>query len=105
MIRSRTMGKRFEGKSLYAASLLRNKALICVDLRTAEGQEIARDLVRQGRPRDRKLPPRAPRKWGLGYAPTCRSQSRIIMVRISGFGQDGPYVIVKPRAMASSARP
>src|SRR3954465_10852727 len=40
----RTMGKRFEGKSLYAASLLRNKSLVSLDLRKPEGQQIARQI-------------------------------------------------------------
>ena len=41
----RTMGKRFHGKSLYAASIFRNKSLISVDLRTREGQEIVSALA------------------------------------------------------------
>src|SRR6202012_5452106 len=42
----RTMGKRVNGRSLYAASIFRNKKLISVDLRLPEGQEIVRKLVR-----------------------------------------------------------
>src|SRR2546421_2253290 len=41
----RTMGKRFEDKSLYAASIFRNKSLISVDLRNSEGQDIARRIA------------------------------------------------------------
>src|SRR3972149_3578372 len=41
----RTMGKRFHGKSLYAASILRNKSLISVDLRKPAGQEVVRSLA------------------------------------------------------------
>src|SRR3954463_15852684 len=41
----RTMGKRFHGKSLYAASIFRNKSLICVDLRRPEGQEAVRRIA------------------------------------------------------------
>src|SRR6059058_2618574 len=41
----RTMGKRFHGKSLYAASIFRNKALICVDLRRKEGQQVVAELA------------------------------------------------------------
>ena len=87
----RTMGKRFEGKSLYAASLLRNKALICVDLRTPEGQEIARDLVRKSDIVIENFRPGRLEEWGLGYAQLSEINPGIIMVRISGFGQDGPY--------------
>ncbi len=87
----RTMGKRFEGKSLYAASLLRNKALICVDLRTPDGQEIARDLVRKSDIVIENFRPGRLEEWGLGYAQLSEINPGIIMVRISGFGQDGPY--------------
>ena len=87
----RTMGKRFEGKSLYAASLLRNKALICVDLRTSDGQEIARDLVRKSDIVIENFRPGRLEEWGLGYAQLSEINPGIIMVRISGFGQDGPY--------------
>ena len=87
----RTMGKRFEGKSLYAASLLRNQALICVDLRTPEGQEIARDLVRKSDIVIENFRPGRLEEWGLGYAQLSEINPGIIMVRISGFGQDGPY--------------
>src|SRR3954449_11875256 len=41
----RSMGKRFNGRSLYAASIFRNKDLISVDLRLPAGQEIVRKLV------------------------------------------------------------
>src|SRR5262245_64243943 len=41
----RTMGKHFAGKSLYAASIFRNKRLISIDLRRPEGRVIARDIA------------------------------------------------------------
>ena len=41
----RTMGKHFAGKSLYAASIFRNKRLISVDLRRPEGRAIAREIT------------------------------------------------------------
>ncbi len=41
----RSMGKRLDGRSLYAASIFRNKELISVDLRLPEGQEVVRKLV------------------------------------------------------------
>src|SRR4051794_25489887 len=40
----RTMGKRLEDKSLYAASIFRNKSLVALDLRKPEGQQIARRI-------------------------------------------------------------
>jgi len=41
----RTMGKQFEGKSLYATSLLRNRELVAIDLRAEEGRALARRLA------------------------------------------------------------
>lgn len=87
----RTMGKRFHGKSLYAASIFRNKALISLDLRTSQGQEIIRDLVRKCDVVVENFRPGGLEKWGLGYAQLSAVNPRIVMVRISGFGQDGPY--------------
>src|SRR5215470_3766248 len=41
----RSMGKRLDGKSLYAASIFRNKKLVSLDLRSPRGREIAADLA------------------------------------------------------------
>lgn len=87
----RTMGKRFHGKSLYAASIFRNKSLICVDLRTREGQDIIRSMVAKCDLVVENFRPGGLEKWGLGYADLSRVNPGIIMVRISGYGQTGPY--------------
>jgi len=87
----RTMGKRFHGKSLYAASILRNKSLISVDLRGSAGQDIIRGLVAKCDLVVENFRPGGLEKWGLGYADLARINPGIIMVRISGFGQTGPY--------------
>jgi crotonobetainyl-CoA:carnitine CoA-transferase CaiB-like acyl-CoA transferase len=87
----RTMGKRFEGASLYAASILRNKSLVSLDLRTQQGREIVRKLVTQCDLLVENFRPGALEKWGLGYADLSAINPRLVMVRISGFGQDGPY--------------
>lgn len=87
----RTMGKRFHGKSLYAASIFRNKSLISVDLRKREGQEIIRKIVTKCDLVVENFRPGGLEKWGLGYADLSHLNPGIIMVRISGFGQTGPY--------------
>jgi len=87
----RTMGKRFEGKSLYAASLFRNKSLISIDLRTAKGQEIARSLALKSDIVVENFRPGRLEAWGLGYEQLSSLNPGLIMVRISGFGQTGPY--------------
>src|SRR5581483_1594507 len=87
----RTMGKQFAGKSLYAASILRNKSLVVIDLRTPEGQAIARDLANQCDVVVENFRPGALEKWGLGYEQLAAANPKLVMVRISGFGQTGPY--------------
>ncbi len=87
----RTMGKRYHEASLYAASIFRNKAMICVDLRRLEGQKIAADLAARCDVVVENFRPGGLEKWGLGYAQLSARNPRLVMVRISGFGQDGPY--------------
>lgn len=87
----RSMGKRFHGKSLYAASIFRNKSLISVDLRTREGQDIIRKIVEHCDVVVENFRPGGLEKWGLGYESLARINPGLVMVRISGFGQSGPY--------------
>ena len=87
----RTMGKRFHGKSLYAASIFRNKSLISVDLRKPEGQSLVRSLAEKCDVLVENFRPGGMERWGLGYEALSARNPGIVMVRISGFGQDGPY--------------
>jgi crotonobetainyl-CoA:carnitine CoA-transferase CaiB-like acyl-CoA transferase len=87
----RSMGKRVNGKSLYAASIFRNKALISVDLRKPEGQELVRKLARKCDIVVENFRPGALERWGIGYEHLSKVNPKLVMVRISGFGQDGPY--------------
>jgi crotonobetainyl-CoA:carnitine CoA-transferase CaiB-like acyl-CoA transferase len=87
----RSAGKRYKDKSLYAASILRNKKLISVDLRHARGQELVRRLVPQCDVVIENFRPGGLEKWGLGYADLSKLRPDLVMVRISGFGQNGPY--------------
>ena len=87
----RTMGKRFHGKSLYAASIFRNKSLISVDLRKPEGQALVADLAARSDVLVENFRPGGMERWGLGYDTLSQRNPGLVMVRISGFGQDGPY--------------
>ena len=87
----RSMGKRSAGKSLYAASLFRNKRLVSVDLRKPEGQEIARRLAAKSDFLIENFRPGAMEAWGLGYDALAALNPGLIMIRISGYGQTGPY--------------
>lgn len=87
----RAMGKHVGEVSLWAASILRGKKLVALDLKSAEGQEIAREIAKGSDVVVENFRPGTLEKWGLGYADLAALRPEIIMVRISGFGQDGPY--------------
>lgn len=87
----RTMGKQFEGHSLYAASIFRNKKLISLDLHQEKGRDIVRALAAKCDVLVENFKPGTLEKWGLGWEDLSRLNPRLVMVRISGFGQDGPY--------------
>lgn len=87
----RALGERYRGKSLYAASLFRNKLLAAIDLRHPGGQEVARRLATRCDVLIENFRPGTLEKWGLGYHDLSRSNPGLVMVRVSGFGQHGPY--------------
>jgi len=86
----RRMGKQLGTKSLYAASIFRNKALIAVDLRTEAGRAIVRDLAAISDVVVENFRPGRLEEWNLGYESLEALNPGLILVRISGFGQDGP---------------
>jgi len=87
----RSVGRQAKGKSLYATSILRNKRLLALDLRHPDGQDIARRLAAKSDFLVENFRPGALEGWGLGYDTLSRTNPGLIMVRISGYGQDGPY--------------
>jgi len=80
-----------EGTSLWWYVQARNKKSVTVDLRSAEGQEIARRLARDADIVIENFRPGTLEKWGLGYETLAASNPGLILVRLSGFGQTGPY--------------
>ena len=86
----RSMGKQWEGKSLYAASILRNKKLVAIDLRKPGGQEAVRKLAEQCDIVVENFRPGTLERWGIGWTELSKTNRRLVMVRISGYGQDGP---------------
>ena len=71
----RTMGKHFGGKSLYAASIFRNKRLISVDLHRAEGRDIARAIALSCDVVVENFKPGTLEGWGLGWERPFARQS------------------------------
>ena len=87
----RSMSKRVNGRSLYAASIMRNKKLISVDLRTEKGRQLIKSLSAKCDVVVENFRPGTLEKWGLGYSEMSALNKGLVMVHISGFGQTGPY--------------
>jgi formyl-CoA transferase len=79
------------GKSLWWPVVARNKKAITLDLRQAEGQALLKELVRQSDFLLENFRPGTMEKWGLGWSELSAINPRLIMIRVSGFGQTGPY--------------
>ena len=78
------------GTSVWWQSQSRNKQSICIDLRTGEGQQLVRTLAESADVVIENFRPGTMEKWGLGWEDLQRLNPRLIMLRVSGFGQDGP---------------
>ena len=87
----RSMGKRHQGKSLWAASIFRNKSLISIDLRQPRGQALVKKIATACDFLIENFRPGSLEAWGLGYDELARDNPGLIMIRISGYGQTGPY--------------
>jgi formyl-CoA transferase len=79
------------GVSLWWQVQSRNKKSVTVDLRRPEGQEIVRRLARECDIVIENFRPGALEKWNLGWEALSHDHPKLVMVRISGYGQTGPY--------------
>ena len=80
-----------EHGSLWSMVQSRNKQSVSVDLRTPEGRDVVRKLAGQCQILIENFRPGRMEEWGLGYADLAADNPALVMVRISGFGQTGPY--------------
>jgi formyl-CoA transferase len=79
------------GQSLWWPIVGRNKKSVTLDVRTAQGQELFRRLAATADVVVENLRPGTLERWGLGYDVLSALNSRLILVRVTGFGQTGPY--------------
>ena len=79
------------GTSLWWQVQSRNKQSLALDVRTAQGQEIARRLIAECDVLIENFRPGTLEKWGLGWDVLQAINPGLIMLRISGYGQTGPY--------------
>lgn len=79
------------GTSVWWQAQSRNKRSVAIDLRAAEGQELVRQLAREADVVIENFRPGTLEGWGLGWSDLSAVNPGLIMLRISGYGQTGPY--------------
>ena len=79
------------GTSVWWQVQSRNKRSVVLDLRTQEGRETVRRLIDEADVVIENFKPGTMEKWGLGYEQLSQTNPGLIMLRISGYGQSGPY--------------
>jgi succinyl-CoA---D-citramalate CoA-transferase len=79
------------GTSVWWEVQSRNKRSVCLDLRDAQGQETVRALAAEADVVIENFKPGTLEAWGLGWEQLHALNPRLVMLRISGYGQTGPY--------------
>lgn len=88
----RIMGRaRVGDRGLWWSHIARGKKCITLDLRLAEGQELARGLAAQCDIVVENFRPGRMEQWSLGYDELAAGNPGLILTRVSGYGQTGPY--------------
>lgn len=80
-----------EGTSVWWQVQSRNKRSVTLDLRQPEGQDIARSLIAEADVLIENFRPGTLEGWGMGWEALQTLNPRLIMLRVSGYGQTGPY--------------
>ncbi|HQR90492.1 MAG: formyl-CoA transferase [Caulobacter sp. 12-67-6] len=80
-----------QGLSPWWPVIGRNKKSVTIDLRTEEGRDLARSLIAQADVVVENFRPGTMEAWGMGYEALSATHPGLVMARVSGFGQTGPY--------------
>lgn len=80
-----------DGTSIWWAAQSRNKQSITLDLRQTEAQDVVKRLVKDADIVIENFRPGTLEKWGLGWKELSAINSGLVMLRVSGYGQTGPY--------------
>lgn len=80
-----------QGKPVWFPVIGRNKKTITLNLRDSRGQELLKRLVKKSDFLLENFRPGTMEKWGLGYDALAADNPGLIMIRVSGYGQTGPY--------------
>src|SRR3712207_5436468 len=82
---------RKDGRTLWWPIIARNKKSVTLNLREEEGQDLARRLIAEADVLVENFRPGTLERWGLDYEALRETNPGLVMVRVSGFGQTGPY--------------
>ena len=82
---------RPRGESLWWAVVGRNKKSVTVNLRTPDGQDVARRLIASSDVVVENFRPGTLERWGMDYETLSSANPGLVLARVSGFGQTGPY--------------
>lgn len=92
----REWGKaRYKGRSLWWGVQSRNKKCVTLDLRTEKGQALLLELVRKSDVLVENFRPGTLERWNVGWEQLSEANPKLVLCRVSGYGQTGPYA---PRA-------
>jgi formyl-CoA transferase len=80
-----------DGTSVWWAAQSRNKESVTLDLRSPEGQDVARKLIAESDVLIENFRPGTLEAWGLSWDELHALNPRLVMLRVSGYGQTGPY--------------
>jgi len=80
-----------EGTSVWWQVQSRNKRSLALDLRSSEGQDVARKLIAEADVLIENFRPGTLEGWGMGWDVLSQLNPGLVMLRISGYGQTGPY--------------
>ena len=83
--------EKAHGKSLWWPVIARNKKSVTLDLREPAGQALARRLISRADLLVENFRPGTLERWDLGYDTLSGDNPGLVMIRVSGFGQTGPY--------------
>jgi succinyl-CoA---D-citramalate CoA-transferase len=87
----RQWGGLYRGIGLYWTIIGRGKKSVTIDLRRPQGQGLLRKLAESADVLIENFRPGTLERWGLGWEDLYGVNRRLIMVRVTGYGQDGPY--------------
>lgn len=79
------------GRTVWWSVIARNKKSLTLDLRTFEGQKIARELASHADILIENFRVGTLENWGLSWETLSKVNPRLILARVTGFGQTGPY--------------